>query len=187
MTSPVAPAKPVTKSDIVAANPVKSGNPANTNAPTAPVTPETVKPELAASFITSGGFMLPADLTEETAPVRARSDKQTAMDAKVKELHTAWVKAGKPSTWDGQSKVAATYFIQPNLAADLHKLVNRAAAYHGLRVRMGTPFKVSEKHVSRYGLPANYLGREAVTFAVLDKRPRTTPATKPADGPATQK
>jgi len=179
MTSPVAPAKP--------ASHVKSDNPASTTTAPVAATPEPPKPELVASFITTGGFMLPADLSEETAPVRARSDKQTAMDAKVKELHTAWVKAGKPSTWDGQSKVAATYFIQPDLAADLHKLVNRAVSYHGLRVRMGTPFKVSEKHVSRYGLPANYLGREAVTFAVLDKRPRTTPATKPAGGAATQK
>jgi len=148
---------------------------------TAPVAAP-AKPELAVDFISGGAFLLTAELAGTTAPVRARNDKQRAMDTKVKELHAAWIKAGKPSTWDAmvKSQVVATYFTEPDKTAELHKLINRAVTFHTLRVRMGTPFRVTEAHIKRFGLPSQFLGREAVSFAVLDKRPRATSYGKPA-------
>lgn len=139
------------------------------------------KPEMSVADI-DGGFILTAELATVSAPVRARNDKQRAMDKKVKELHALWIKANKPSTWDAMVKggAVATYFVEPDKSADLHKLITRAVSFHGLRSRMGTAFKVTESHVAKFKLPAEYLGREAISFAVLDKRPRATSDGKPA-------
>lgn len=139
------------------------------------------KPEMSMEDI-GGGFILTAELATTTAPVRARNDRQRAMDTKVKELHALWVKAQKPSTWENMVKggAVATYFLEPDKTADFHTLINRAVAFHGLRSRMGTAFKVTEKHIAKFNLPAQYLGREAVSFAILDKRPRATSDGKPA-------
>lgn len=133
------------------------------------------KPEMSVADI-DGGFILTAELATVSAPVRARNDKQRAMDKKVKELHALWIKASKPSTWDAMVKggAVATYFVEPDKSADLHKLITRAVSFHGLRSRMGTAFKVTEAHVAKFKLPAEYLGREAISFAILDKRPRAT-------------
>lgn len=130
---------------------------------------------LSLDFIGTGGFMLAPELATAAAPVRARSDKQKKMDEVVAKLHKAWVAAGKPNTWEKMvaGRCVTTYFVEPDKAADLHKLINRAVTFHGLRSRMGTSFKVTSAHVSKYNLPANYEGREAVSFAILDKRPRS--------------
>lgn len=163
--------------------------PAKPNTPAAPAAPANgtapAKPEaesLSLNDITSGAFMLPAELAESSAPVRARNEKQQAMDNKVKELHAAWIKAGKPSTWAKmvEGKTVATYFVEPDKSAELHKLINRAVALHGVRSRLGTSFRVTEKHVAAYGLPKHYVGREAISFAIMDKRPRATSDGKPA-------
>lgn len=129
-----------------------------------------------------GAFMLPVELSEASAPVRARSEKQQAMDAKVAELHKVWDKAGKPSSWAKmvEARAVVTYFTEPDKSAELNKLVNRAVAFHGLRVRKGTSFRVTEKHVERFNLPKEYVGREAISFAIMDKRPRATSEGKPA-------
>jgi hypothetical protein len=176
MTSPVQTQAPVTKPGTPAAKP---GTPAATTAPV-PVAP--AKAELTTDFISESAFMLAPELASQTMPTRARSEKQHQMDVQVARLHAVWVKASKPSTWDAMVKggAVATYFVQPELAADLHKLISRAITFHGLRARMGTAFKVTDKHVVQYHLPAEYLGREAVSFAVLDKRPRATSGGKPA-------
>lgn len=162
---------------------ISSTEPAPTPAPTAP-TPETktetkteAKTEakgLDMSVITSGAVMLAPELAEETAPVRARSDKQRAMDEQVKKLHEQWVKSGKATTWAKmvESKAVATFFLDPETAPEFHRLLSRAVSFHGLRTRMGTSFKATEKMVKRYGLPENYIGREVISFAVMDKRPR---------------
>ena len=127
-------------------------------------------------FISGGAFMLTPELASPTTPVRARNEKQQAMDRKVKEMHGTWVKGGKPTSWDAMVKAGtvATYFTEPEKSADLHKLITRAVALHGVRSKFGTPFKVTEAHVARYGLPQHYLGREAISFAIMDKRPRAT-------------
>lgn len=137
--------------------------------------------ELSLAEVTSA-FMLPTELADSSAPVRARSEKQTAMDKKVDELHKAWVKAGKPSTWAKmvEHHTVVTYFVEPDKAAELHKLVNRAVTFLGLRSRMGTSFLITDKHTERFHLPKEYVGREAISFAIMDKRPRATSDGKPA-------
>lgn len=175
--------KPNTPQTNVTAKPTV---PANGTKPEAkPEVKSEAKPEvqtLSLNDIESGAFMLPAELSDTAAPVRARNEKQQAMDKKVKELHAAWLRAGKPNTWANMvaGKTVATYFTEPDKSAELHKLINRAVALHGVRARMGTSFRVTEKHVAAYGLPAHYLGREAISFAVMDKRPRATSDGKPA-------
>src|SRR5579859_5644420 len=125
-------------------------------------------------------FMLTPELASQSAPVRARSDKQREMDKKVSELHalsTTAKKDGKAiATWDDmvRAKIVVTYFVEPDKAAELHKLISRSVAFLGLRARMGTAFKATEKLVKTYSLPEHYVGREVVSFAVLDKRPRGT-------------
>lgn len=166
---------PVPNSAPSASEVVESSKAANS----APAVKEESKPKetevLDLSFIGSA-VMLAPELAEQAAPTRARSEKQTAMDTKVSELHAAWIKAEKPNTWDKMvaGKTVATYFTEPDKSAELHKLINRSVAFHGLRARFGTPFKANEKLVERYGLPANYLGREVISFAIMDKRPRAT-------------
>lgn len=140
------------------------------------------KPALELDFISGGAYMLAAELASQSAPVRARGEKQQAMDKKVKELHAAWIKGGRETTWEAlvKSGAVATYFVDPQLSADLHKLINRAVTFHGLRVRMGTSFKVTEAHIRKFNLKPQYLGREAVSFAIMDKRPRGTSDDTPA-------
>jgi hypothetical protein len=165
-----------------------------TNAP--PIIPEPGSPEAIAAikaaeaakakaeldFIESGAFMLAPELAAVTAPRNARSPRQEKMDDKVTELHEAWVKAGRPTTWDAmvKAKVVATYFSEPDKSAELKGLIDKAVKFHGLTARMGTSFKVTAAHVKQYNLPEHYEGREAISFAVRDKRPRGTSAGKSA-------
>lgn len=157
----------------------------------------TATAELSLDFISDGGFVLTAELATTTAPVRARSERQLAMDKVVRQLHAKWAATGRHSTWDAMVKAGAvaTYFVEPDKSADFHKLINRATTFVkvgeesniAIRSRMGTAFKVTEQHIAKFKLPAEYLGREAISFAIMDKRPRAT-TTKPATGkPATQK
>lgn len=184
--APAAPPAPIqTPSAPVA--PVAATPPAPVQTPEeqakAKVKAEAVAKEKAElDFINGGVIMLSPELAEASAPVRARSDKQVAMDGKVETLHGLWVKANKPNTWDKMvgAKCVATYFSEPERSADLHKLIDRAATFHKVRVRYGTPFKATEKLVSQYKLPENYVGREVISFAIMDKRPRATSGGKDA-------
>lgn len=135
------------------------------------------KPTLDTDFLASP-FTLDGDaeLVKATQPQRERNAKQTQMDGVVAKAHARWVEVGKPSVWGKivETKSALTYFVQPELAADLKKVIGRAGTFHGLRIRYGTSFLVTEGIVSKYNLPADYVGREVVSFAVMDRRPRAT-------------
>lgn len=156
--------------------------------PTAPAAPAApAKPELSLSDIGSA-FTLPAEMAAEAAPVRSRSEKQQAMDDVVAAAHKVWASAGKPSaTWPllTEKGCVKTYFSLPELSAGLKQLINRAASFHGYRVRWGTPYLVTEKLIKQMGarnvaIPADYVGREVISFAILDKRERATSGGKPA-------
>ena len=167
-----------TPAHVHTTTPPVAGKPAEHKAETKSETKPETKPEakeLSLAEVTSA-FMLPAELADTSAPVRARSEKQTAMDKKVDELHKAWVKGGKPGTWAKmvEAHTVVTYFVEPDKSAELHKLVNRSVAFLGLRSRMGTSFLVTEKHTEKFNLPKQYVGREAISFAIMDKRPRAT-------------
>lgn len=179
MSTPAKPAAHTTQ------NPAKPATPAN------PPTPATAKPAegkpadakptgkddgLSLDFLSEVVILVPGELASEAAPQRARSEKQVKMDENVAKLHKAWKTAGQPSQWPKlvEAKVVATYFVEPNKSAELKRLVNRAVQFHGIRARWGTSFSATEKLVTQYGLPRDYIGREVVSFAVMDKRPRST-------------
>jgi hypothetical protein len=130
----------------------------------------------------NGAVMLDPTLAEASAPVRARSEKQMAMDTQVEKLHGVWVAAGKPSTWEKMvaGKTVATYFSEPELSSDLKKLIDRAVSFKGVRARYGTSFTATPELVKRFSLPDTYVGREVISFAVMDKRARTTSGGKTA-------
>lgn len=140
--------------------------------------------ELSVDFLDSGVILAEA-LVSETMPVRARNERQQVIDRKVKAAHDNWTAKGKPGDWNSQVKagVVVTYFPAPDKAAELKRLINKAADFHGVRVRYGSSFKVTDEHVKRFNLKPELLGHEAVSFAILDKKARTT-ATKPAGATA---
>ncbi len=130
--------------------------------------------ELDLDFIATGSFILAADLTKVSAPQRERSPKQAAMDTKVKGMHDHWIAVGRPSQWGRlvETKCVTTYFVTPDRSAEIKKLVNRAVALHGTRARYGSSFVVTPEMQGRFNLPESYIGREAISFAVMDKRER---------------
>lgn len=144
--------------------------------------PETPAPDAAATeapkglgldFITSGGFTLEdADMAAAAAPVRARSDEQQAMDEVVRKMNAHWKSANGPTTWPNlvAAKCVTTYFVEPDKTASIKKLIDRAASLLGIRIRYGTSFLADEKLVAKFSLPAEYLGREVISFAAPDKR-----------------
>lgn len=178
MTHPTAqtrghqPAQPNPSRPATPAAPAPAATPAPAAAAPAPVPAD----EIELDFIKSGGLTLAPELAAQAAPQRQRSDKQAAMDERCQALHDAWIKAGNPSVWAKmvEGKAVATYFTEPQKSANLHKLVTRAVNYLGYRVRWGTSFKATEALIKKYNLPTEYLGREVVSFAVMDKRPRAT-------------
>jgi hypothetical protein len=200
-TAPAAPVAPASDAAKAAAHAAIAANAATQTGPSAPPPAAPAAPALETDFISGGAFTLAADLADVTAPVRARNEKQMAMDKMVKNLHAKWLAidpAKRPSTWDGLVKAGcvATYFVQPELAADLHKLISRAVTLHGVRSRIGTSFLVTDTvraNMLKRGIniPEAYLGREAISFSILDKRPRAAvtnrkEATKPATATGAQ-
>lgn len=161
-----------------APKPAAPVNPAKTKAPETK-TPETKPADGIDLDFIGGVVMLAPALASESAPVRARSEKQTKMDEVVEKLHKAWKAGGTPSQWGKlvEAHLVATYFVNPKAAAELKRLINRAVAFHGVRARWGTPFLATEQLVTKHGLPKEFVGREVVSFAVMDKRPRTTTET----------
>lgn len=116
--------------------------------------------------------ILSPELVKETAPQNARNDKQVKMDETVKRLHEAWSKANGPSTWGAavNAKVVATYFVEPEKAEDIKKLVTKAGRFHGVTIRWGTSFLATAEIVKRHNLPENYTGREVLSFFVKTTR-----------------
>jgi hypothetical protein len=123
-------------------------------------------------------FILSPEMGKISAPQRARDDKQVKMDATVAKLHEKWVKAGRPSTWGAMvnAGTVATYFIAPENASAHKKLITRAAQIpdSGMRIRWGKSYPVTAQLAGKYNLPPEYVGREVVSFAVMDRR--TAPA-----------
>lgn len=148
--------------------------------------PAEASDELSLDFLAEGGVILAEALTAETMPVRARNERQQVLDRKVKAAHENWTAKGKPGDWNSQVKagVVVTYFPAPDKSAELKRLINKAADFHGVRVRYGSSFVVTEQHISRFNLKPELLGHEAVSFAVLDKKARTTATTTAAAAPA---
>ena len=184
-----APDKPVAKPVPAPAHPA---TPATAVTPPAPA-PAPAKPTVDISEIESGMIMLSPELADVAAPVNARNEKQQAMDKRVKKLHDltkAAVSAGMPvSAWSDKVKagIVATYFMEPDKTTDLKKLVDRAVTFHGVAVKWGTPFKATPALVTKYKLPEHYTGREVISFAIVDKRPRATSGGKPVSEVITEK
>lgn len=135
--------------------------------------------ELDLDFLSEGGMILAEALSAETMPVRARNERQQVMDAKVKAAHENWTAKGKPGDWNSQVKagVVVTYFPAPDKSADLKKLINKAADFHNTRVKYGSSFVVTEKHIERFNLKPTLLGHEAISFTIMDKKARSTRTT----------
>jgi hypothetical protein len=128
---------------------------------------------------------VPAELESKTAPARARDERQQAIDGVVAKLHADWTAKGKPAAWDKMPKVS--YPVTPAAAGDLRKAINRAAEFHGIAVRFGTPVpvvrEVPNPRRSEPGQPATVKANlTMVVFAAKDKRPRK-PSTAATSGP----
>lgn len=131
-------------------------------------------------------FVLKPDteLLKVTAPRNQRSAEQIAMDATVKDFHSKWVKANRPSQWGAMASagVVATFFSDPDKSAKLKQIINRAAGLHEVRIRWGTAFVLTPDFVGKQraagvAIPDTAIGKEAISFAVMDKRPdNLTPA-----------
>lgn len=152
-------------------------------------TPKTgATPEVPAAAATDVPFVLVtnADLLKITAPRNQRTPKQLAMDKTVKEFHEKWIEAGRPSQWavmaSPAKKVVVTFFSDPDESAKLKQVINRAAGLHKVRIKWGTPFIltpdfVAKQHEAGVQIPDSEIGKEAISFAVMDKRPdNLTPA-----------
>jgi hypothetical protein len=98
---------------------------------------------------------VPDALSSLTAPVRARDERQGAMDKVVKAKYDEWVAAGRPSRWPLMPK--ARYHVPPQAVEGLQMLVRRAADFYGCSVKWGSPARDAE-------------GRQIVVFAVKDRR-----------------
>lgn len=126
----------------------------------------------------SAPFILSPEMGKASAPQRARDAAQLKMDETVNALHDTWVKAGRPSTWGAMvsAGTVATYFVNPEKVADHKRLITRATQLpdSGIRARWGKSYVVTEALAQRHNLPGDYVGREVVSFAIMDKRPRTT-------------
>lgn len=156
--------------------PTPAGNP-NLEATKAPQTPAANKPNkpgrkpgqkprewdysgLDATFL-ADAHGVTAELASLAAPMRARDERQVAMDKVVATLHAEWLAAGKPERWSQMPK--RSYHVAPQVADTVRMLVRRAASFLGLSAKFGKPVRDRE-------------GREIVVFAVRDMRVRATKA-----------
>ena len=147
--------------------------------PTAPAT----APELAPYVLKPD-----TELLKVTAPRNQRSAEQIAMDTTVKAFHAKWVAANRPSQWNvmASAGVVATFFSDLNKGSNLRRIINRAAGLHEVRIRWGTSFVLTPEFVAKQraagvAIPDTAIGKEAISFAVMDKRPdNLTPAQRKA-------
>jgi hypothetical protein len=100
-----------------------------------------------------------AELASKAAPMRARDERQVAVDQVVTALHREWVGAGKPDRWAQMPK--KSYHVNPKGADALRMLVRRAASFLGVSAKFGKPVRDME-------------GREIVVFAIRDMRVKKT-------------
>jgi hypothetical protein len=129
---------------------------------------------------------VPAELEAKAAPARARDERQRAIDGVVGKLHADWVAKGKPAAWDKMPKVS--YPVTPAAVGDLRKAISRAADFHGIAVRFGTPVPVvreipNPRRAENGQPPTVKANLTMVTFAAKDKRERK-PSTPATSGPA---
>jgi hypothetical protein len=126
-------------------------------------------------FIASGAYTLAADLADVAAPQRVRPAKQQAMDKVIAAIHARWGQVGRPTTWAKlmETHVVKSYFVQPDQAGEIKRYIGSAAKLHGVRIKYGSEFIVSEALITKHNLPADYLGRTVISFAVMDKRPHS--------------
>lgn len=146
----------------------------------APKTEATAKVETPADGFAPAPASLLADeaTLRKTAPRWQRKPEQLNMDNIVKQAHERWIKAGKPSQWGAMAAkgVVMTYFSDVDKSHALRQLVNRASALHEVRVRWGTSFILTEGFVKSQqargvDIPDSQIGKEVLSFAILDKRP----------------
>lgn len=119
------------------------------------------------------------ELAAVSAPVRTRNERQAKMDEIGKRLFEHWQKIGSPSVWTKMvtARATVTYFSPPEKSADLKKLINRipgGITTADVRIKWGTSWLVTPALAQRHKLPENYVGREAISFGVIAKRPRTS-------------
>lgn len=148
-------------------------------------TPKAETPKLEVAFLAEPAELIPdAEMIKATAPRNARSDEQVTMDLVVSDYHKRWIASGRKSKWADlaaavvtsangtRKRVVATYFVSPEAAPKLKTLANKAGQLLDVRIRYGTSILVTEDLAKRHGLPGTHVGREAVSFAVMDKSTR---------------
>lgn len=133
------------------------------------VRPDTSGIDLAAI---ADAVVAPAEVRDLAAPKLERKPEQLAMDKVAERAHEAWVKAGRPAAWPKMPVI--TYYLNPTHVEAYKYLIRRACDFHGTRPRFGSPARVSESLAAKIGHP-DYTGREILAWAVLDKRPKTSP------------
>lgn len=193
MATPQTSPTPVPTAPRVVPTPVPTAPAANPPAaPQSNVTaPKTdAAPTAPAAAVSLAPFVLvtDAEVLKATAPRNTRTKEQTDMDKTVKEFHTKWVKANRPSQWGAMASagVVATFFSEPDKSAKLRQIVNRAAGLHEVRIRWGTAFTLTPDFVEKQrsagvAIPDSAIGKDAISFAVMDKRPdNLTPAQRKA-------
>lgn len=111
---------------------------------------------LTADFL-SDAHGVSAELASLAAPMRARDERQVAMDQVVAKLHIEYQEAGKPDRWSQMPK--RSYHVDPKVADTVRMLARRAAGFYGLSIKFGGSVRDTQ-------------GREIVVFAVRDQRVR---------------
>jgi hypothetical protein len=147
-----------------------------------------VRPDTSAFDLNAiaGAVAAPAEVITLSQPTVERKPEQLAMDKVVERAHAAWVKAGRPSAWAKMPVV--TYYLDPTHVEGYKYLIRRAADFHGIRPRFGTPTRVTRSLIGKLAaagtvLPVEYEGREILAWAAMDKRPRVTSDAKPETKP----
>jgi hypothetical protein len=129
----------------------------------------------------------PAELLDDTTPVRKRSDLQRAMDAIAQRTYQAWVDRGRPSVWTKLPVI--TYYRDPEKVAERRKLIRKACDLvkaqpytrddghevkpTGVRVRFGKEaFILTEEKAAAIGRPDD-AGKVVLSWSAVDKRKST--------------
>lgn len=111
---------------------------------------------------------MPASLAHRSQPTKGgRSEAQLAVDKVVETVHTAWVHAGKPSTWPDQvaAGCVAGYWFPATQVDALKKMITKAGTLFNYHVKYGT------LAVRTDDMPQD--GKVFVSYVVIDRRPRT--------------
>jgi hypothetical protein len=139
---------------------------------------ETNLDELSLDFL-SAPVEVPADVLAKAAPARNRDEKQQAVDTAVAALYDAYKANGKPKDWADAKTPKKMYPTTPRGVAGLKKLLGRAADYHSVAIRYGTPVKLSKTIANpdaeaRKTTPTVKIELVGIVFTVRDKREKAT-------------